>query len=58
MATPNLFRNSITIDELRLHNRFLALPPVEHVRVISPPTFRCVLPQTSTDPSGGPKPAQ
>jgi hypothetical protein len=42
MTTPNLFRNSITLDELRQHERFLALPPVEHCAIVSPPTFRRV----------------
>jgi hypothetical protein len=40
--TPNLFRNAIDIDDLRRHASFIALPPVEHMHILSPSTFRCV----------------
>jgi hypothetical protein len=37
---PNMFRNSVGMDDLRQHERFIALPEVQHVRVLSPANFR------------------
>lgn len=43
---PNLFRNSVPLHELRHHPRFIALPPVKHLRVCGPDTFRYAWPVT------------
>ena len=41
MSVPNLFRNQVDADDLRQHARFVALPPIEAIRIQGPATFKC-----------------